>query len=1340
MSGPAVPGPSTRALGAQTLAVLVTAGVTPFLPQSLRALRSQTVPPDVLLVVDVASRVNGLGDGTPVEEAVAASRVDDVTDVRIVHVPEAAGFGDAVSRGLGRYAELVAAGNRRRGPRASEAAGPLAGADDRLTGPTGALSPITPAEQERAAASGDPDRGRAPGQSWLWLLHDDSAPGADCLEELATAVVSARSVALAGPKQVDWDRPEELLEVGLRTTASARRANDIVDGEIDQGQHDDRSDVLAVGSAGALIDRAVWDELGGTSPLFPVFGDGLELSRAVRLAGHRVIVVPRALLRHRRASYLGLRPGQAPRRGRGGPQVPGDPAALPEPRPDRSFRARRTAQLTAWAIFSARPVPVLLAWFVLLGAARALWRLVTKEPFLAGDELAAAVAVTGRAAGIRQGRRRLSAHQEVRRAVLARLYVEPAEIRAMRRDRRRQERERLARAAAPSELELRELAALARRRRRVLAGVMILAIGAAALGFSGLLVTRSLTGGALAGLAAPWRETWEAAWSTWASSGDGYPGTPTPVLALLALATAVVSGVGADGDLVIRLLVLAAIPLAAAGAWFAAGSVTRRTALRAWAAMAWAMSPVLLLGLGQGRLAAVMVHLALPWALTALARAVGADRRDVVLSGLIDAHHATSQEKDELDRFASERMEDLATLGAEETDATEETEETEEAGQEGAAHDADEDPAQASGTADDALASGADEARGAPAPTGADAQGEGAPEGSAAQLGQPEDEAAEQADAPEESGRTRAGAEEDHEDERQDDEDDEDEYADAQEPAGRRPVGLSAVARAAVTERYGSGSPTAAAVAGLLLSVVVAASPVTAALIVPGLLLLAVRVPRAALRLVLTVVPVLATAAPAWLTALRLLGDEGPWWALRYLLTDLGVPVAVPAPSAIELLVGLPLDLEALVGAPLLSLAVKALLAVLPLVALLGLLVTGRRGARARAGVLMALAGLALAALSARTATAVGTLPDGTGSVTVHGWAGTGLSLALAGLLAAALAGADAVRADLVGRATGPRHAVAAVVAVLALLTPVVCGSSWALSARASTTAGSDALVMALQGAGQQVPVIASQMQYSETAGRVLVLTAGDEGMIVRTWRGPGTQLTDVVPDVVAAQLRDRVPAAGAGSLSLVASAGALATDLEDAADAELADIVARAMAGQDEQVATDLAAHGVAVVLLSDRAADDATATARAGLGATPGLEELAWTATGASWRVAPEGGTEPARAVLLGPEDTTVLPSGPTGVRTRIEASGTTRTLILAERADSGWRATLGGEELSATTVRDASGQWRQAFEVPARDGELVVTHRWPTTTLLTRLVLAAWAVTAVAALPLRRRRYEA
>ena len=121
----------------------------------------------------------------------------------------------------------------------------------------------------------------ATGEHFLWLLHDDSAPEPTCLKELVSAAAEGRSVALVGPKQVDWDNPEILLEVGLRTTASARRANDIVPGEIDQGQHDDRSDVLAVGTAGAFVDRAVWKQMGGTSPYFAPFEETTDRKSVV---------------------------------------------------------------------------------------------------------------------------------------------------------------------------------------------------------------------------------------------------------------------------------------------------------------------------------------------------------------------------------------------------------------------------------------------------------------------------------------------------------------------------------------------------------------------------------------------------------------------------------------------------------------------------------------------------------------------------------------------------------------------------------------------------------------------------------------------------------------------------------------------------------------------------------------------------------------------------------------------------------------------------------------------------------------------------------------------------
>ena len=1314
------------------LAVVVSAGASPFLAQTLSAITSQTCAPDVVLIVDVASRANGLGDGTPIEELVERSGLDGVTAVRVVRAKEAKNFGDAVSRGLTAYAGLVAAGNRKR--RSSEApdgaegsdadttsSGPRTSVRDLLlsssgpiTGPTGALSPITAYEQ-RLVAPTEAAPEMPEHQVWFWLLHDDSAPAEDCLERLLTAATNARSVGVVGPKQVGWDNPELLLEVGLRATASARRANDIVPGEVDQGQHDDRSDVLAVGTAGALIDRAVWEEVGGIAPWLGPFGDGLELSRAARLAGYRVIVEPTAVIRHRRASYQGLRrPASVSHSSSAQPRTDAEAieVALPESDPERSFRARRSAQLTNWAAFSTRPIGLLLTWFVILGLMRSVWRLASKAPALAGDELGAALAVAGRSRRVRAARRRLAQHTKAPASALGRLYVTAAEIRGVRRDRTRQERERRARAAAPSELELRELAALARSRRRTLGAVMVLVLALSTYGLSRLLLTRSITGGALPLFSGGWRQMWDSAWSTWIATADGYPGGVTPLLAILTLPAALGRLVGLETSALISALVLLAVPLAALGAWFAAGTMTRKVALRAWAALVWALSPSLLLALGHGRLGALLVHLVLPWALLALARAVGADRRDLVLSGLVGAHLLTDEERAELDRFSTEKVTDLAHLDeeAQVEDATE-AEDAEGAGD----------------AASDPELSQDEAAEKTPAPNDAS-----------------DDEAHDLGEDPEETGR-----------------------------ASRAPAAREAEVDLPPTEKYGYGSATAAAVAGLLLSVVVAAVPATAAVLAVIIVLLSVTT-RRGFKLVLTLVPMLVTAAPAWWGAWRLGRSAGWAEGVRLLLTDIGLPVSAPAPSSLDLLVGSPMDLDALVSSGVLSVLLRVLLALIPALGILGLFVA-RRVRVARTGILLAVGGLLLAGLCLRTPTGLGSDVAGSGLAPVNAWSGAGLSLALSGFLAAALTAGETIWSLLGQRFTGGRRALEGrsrtdadatsspagdltarrrrsrrlkaaftTAACLVLLAPVVVGGVWSYQAHRA----GNPRVLALHSTPQQIPLIAEQFQGSEAAGRVLRLTSTPQGLQATIWRGPGTQISDVLPGAVNAEARTRAaaaladpglkPAKGGQRTRPSSTSSGQALVLDDPADAELAQIVTRATAGQDQGAADALAAHGIAVVVLDDHEGDAVTAEARVGLSSTPGLEQLAQTASGNSWRVTSSAHPDSARLSLLdsGGEVTPVASTGAgSGTRTRIPAGAGPRTLVMVERSDAGWSATLDGRRLEATTVRAQDGSWKQGFAVGSEGGELVVTHTRRSTAAATYTIWAVWALTLVAALPLRR-----
>ncbi|MGA0946574.1 MAG: glycosyltransferase family 2 protein, partial [Candidatus Nanopelagicales bacterium] len=48
---------------------------------------------------------------------------------------------------------------------------------------------------------------------WVWLLHDDSAPSATCLERLLEAADAHPRAAILGPKALGWHDRRLLLEV-----------------------------------------------------------------------------------------------------------------------------------------------------------------------------------------------------------------------------------------------------------------------------------------------------------------------------------------------------------------------------------------------------------------------------------------------------------------------------------------------------------------------------------------------------------------------------------------------------------------------------------------------------------------------------------------------------------------------------------------------------------------------------------------------------------------------------------------------------------------------------------------------------------------------------------------------------------------------------------------------------------------------------------------------------------------------------------------------------------------------------------------------------------------------
>ena len=220
---------------------------------------------------------------------------------------------------------------------------------------------------------------------WIWLLHDDCEPAPESLERLIRAAGRDRSVAVLGPKVLDGQDRRTLREVGVSIDRAGRRVTGIDPGEIDQGQHDHNRDVLAVGSAGMLVRRDVWDQLDGFDASLRLFRDDLDFCWRVQGAGHRVQVVTDAVLYHRELSHRRRRP------------IEGGIARLLD---------RRNALFVL-----AVNLPLLVMLKVIGGCVagslvRALYFLITKQLDLAAAQLSGVVSLLGHPIRLFGGRRR----------------------------------------------------------------------------------------------------------------------------------------------------------------------------------------------------------------------------------------------------------------------------------------------------------------------------------------------------------------------------------------------------------------------------------------------------------------------------------------------------------------------------------------------------------------------------------------------------------------------------------------------------------------------------------------------------------------------------------------------------------------------------------------------------------------------------------------------------------------------------------------------------------------------------------------------------------------------
>ena len=139
-------------------------------------------------------------------------------------------------------------------------------------------------------------------EEWIWILHDDCALHPKALESLLAALADRPRVVMVGPKLLGWHNRTHLLEVGVSLATNGARWTGLEPLEYDQGQRDGVYEVLSVSTAGALIRRDVFEELGGFDQNLELFRDDVDFGWRVHTAGHSVAVATDAIGYHAQAA------------------------------------------------------------------------------------------------------------------------------------------------------------------------------------------------------------------------------------------------------------------------------------------------------------------------------------------------------------------------------------------------------------------------------------------------------------------------------------------------------------------------------------------------------------------------------------------------------------------------------------------------------------------------------------------------------------------------------------------------------------------------------------------------------------------------------------------------------------------------------------------------------------------------------------------------------------------------------------------------------------------------------------------------------------------------------
>lgn len=141
------------------------------------------------------------------------------------------------------------------------------------------------------------------GPEYVLVINNDCTVAPDAVQKMVEAA-RARGADVVSPKVYDFFNPGVIQYAGYRNVHLLAQGLPIGEGERDEGQYDRETEMNAAPGCAMLLTRRLLESVGLFDERFFAYSEELDLCRRAAQAGCRILFVPSARVRHKKAATL----------------------------------------------------------------------------------------------------------------------------------------------------------------------------------------------------------------------------------------------------------------------------------------------------------------------------------------------------------------------------------------------------------------------------------------------------------------------------------------------------------------------------------------------------------------------------------------------------------------------------------------------------------------------------------------------------------------------------------------------------------------------------------------------------------------------------------------------------------------------------------------------------------------------------------------------------------------------------------------------------------------------------------------------------------------------------